>query len=131
MSTRASGDVLEEMVVASLKPVDPTTQKTINSGALRGDGDIHTRYFCIDAKHIAEGRRKNIIVQTADLEHAWKQAAKAQRAFGVIATSYDNNKIAITMSLEMFTDLVELLARRDQHISDLEKDLENVIDNQG
>lgn len=112
MSTRHTGDVLEELLLTDLKQVDPRAKKTSNSGATRGDGDIHTSFFAIDCKHYPKA--KNYNVSKADLDKSKQQATSAHLPFGAVATMISNNQIAVTIPFAHFLELCETLARYER-----------------
>jgi len=111
-STRHTGDILEELLLGYIKPFDPLARKTSNSGATRGDGDIHTSFFAIDCKHYPKA--KNFNVSFVDLEKSRKQADRAHLPFGAVATMITNNQIAVTIPLAHFIELCETLAQYER-----------------
>lgn len=113
MSTRHAGDILEELLLSYIKPFDDRTKKTSNSGATRGDGDVHTSFFAIDCKHYPNA--KNFNVSKADIDKSKQQAASAHLPFGAVATMISNNQIAVTIPFAHFLELCETLARYERN----------------
>ena len=113
MDTRLQGAILEEEVLEDLKKIDPDTTKTINSGALRGDGDIHTSEFCIDTKHKALA--SSFIATAQEMKESIKQGRKSGLEPLLIVKNRDRKKAAV-MPYNTFIYML-------QRIEQLEKEL--------
>ena len=96
---------MEEEVLQDLAQFDDMTRKTINSGALKGDGDIHTRDFCIDTKKKSQ---KNFNVTRDELEKNRKQGINSLRTpLLVIENEFDEK--AVVMSYSAFLAIMDLV----------------------
>jgi len=94
------GDLREEDILADLKCVDAKARKTVNSGATRGDGDIHTSQFCIEVKDRPKAKNFNIARQ--DMEKLKRATLNSGNSFGALIMAipsetnpHDTNMVAV------------------------------------
>lgn len=84
------GDVREEDILSDLHTIDPKARKTINSGATRGDGDIHTSQFCIEVKD--RPKAKNFNIARSDMEKLKRATQNSGNSFGALIMSITSEK---------------------------------------
>ncbi len=118
MNTRLQGDILEEEVLADIMAVDPDATKTINSGALRGDGDIHGAGLCIDTKHKALA--SSFIATAQEMKESIKQGKKSILEPAIVVKNRDGKKAAI-LPYDTFLYLL-------QEIKRLEDEIDSILD---
>jgi hypothetical protein len=122
MSTnRGRGSILEEEVLDDLQKIDENSRLTCNSGALRGDGDIHTSEFCIDTK--LKSNAKNYIATCDEVRAAEKQGLRSGRKPAIIVENSKEGKVAV-LPYETFLEVVERIEELKDDIADLKISLE-------
>ena len=104
------GIELERYVARRLSTVEKWAGTTINSGAVKGDADIATPRFQLEAKDT--GMRKNFIIQWADwtkLQRATLRERTPEGGYkmGLFCTRNSEGTIVISMDLEDFIRLLE------------------------
>ena len=105
-----AGDPLIEMIVEKLDNYSINHKLTSQSGAKKGDGDIHTKgllaNIAFDGKYV-EKEPVNPKFLASDIDKVTRQANSCDR-YGVIATNCQEG-IMISMNIDTFLSLLQYL----------------------
>jgi hypothetical protein len=114
MTTRHEGDILEEEVLDDLKKIDPKSKLTNNSGAVSGNGDIHTSEFCLDTKR--KSKAKNHIATADELKACKKQYLRSGRFSGILLENSKEVKVVV-LPYETFLEIVSRIEDLKENVA--------------
>lgn len=113
ISTKAKGDLLEDLMIELCEKYNIKYKKTRMSGALHGDGDIVIQDdITLDGK--VHGQCKNVNVSKTELDKISSQASILGNK-GAIVTPiiYDDDRVIPYIVLKL-TDLFDILKNHDK-----------------
>lgn len=106
------GSALEMLVLDDFKKFDRYARPTINSGAVRNDGDIASSYFCIDTKD--KTSNTNFIATVHEMKKLKGDTARSGAPYSALIVANKNQDMVVVMPYAHFLSIARILTEHDQ-----------------
>ena len=106
MNTKEVGNMLEELVVSYIKPLEPNCRRTKNSGGSTELEDVLSKLFIVQCK--VDNSHHNIIIKIADWNKLFKKLPIDSRRIPIFINQQADGIVTVTLKIQDYFNNLEV-----------------------